>query len=53
MASRMQTTGDPNTIHVSSEFQRLVANDFVFDMLAETSIKGIGKRTTYNLRAKV
>lgn len=53
MASRMQTTGEPNTIHVTSEFQRLVANDFVFDMQPETNIKGIGKRCTYYLRAKV
>ncbi len=53
IAARLQTTADPNTIQVSSEFQKVVANEFEFELRGETAIKGIGKRITYFLRAKV
>ncbi|MEA2936754.1 MAG: adenylate cyclase [Alphaproteobacteria bacterium] len=48
-ASRMESYGEPDRIHVSAAFCKLAGDAFVFEERGETEIKGIGIARTYFL----
>jgi adenylate cyclase len=49
VASRMESHGVPNRIHVSSEFRAATAGCFTFEERGITEIRGIGSSPTYFL----
>ena len=48
-ASRMETFGEPNRIHVSTEMRRALGDDFLFEPRGPLEIKGKGVMETYFL----
>jgi adenylate cyclase len=48
-ASRMESGGQPDRIHVSEAFRKLAMNDFTFEERGEGQFKGIGTAHTYFL----
>jgi adenylate cyclase len=48
-ASRMESYGEPNRIHVSEAFRNLAAEKFVFEERGATEIKGLGATRTFFL----
>ena len=51
VASRMESHGVPDRIHVSSEFRAATAEYFTFEDRGTTEIRGIGQSRTYFLLA--
>ncbi len=51
VASRMESHGLPDRIHVSSEFRDAMAEHFTFEDRGITEIRGIGRSRTYFLLA--
>jgi adenylate cyclase len=51
VASRMESHGLPDRIHVSSEFRDAMAQHFTFEDRGITEIRGIGRSRTYFLLA--
>jgi adenylate cyclase len=49
VASRMESHGVADRIHVSSEFRAATAGNFTFEDRGVTEIRGIGKSQTYFL----
>ena len=47
VASRMESNGLPDRIHVSSEFRAATAEHFTFEERGITEIRGIGSAKTY------
>lgn len=48
-ASRMESHGTPNAIHITDETHREIAEDFVFEPRGEIAIKGKGQLRTWYL----
>eukprot|EP00002_Diphylleia_rotans_P003601 TRINITY_DN124_c0_g1_i13.p1 TRINITY_DN124_c0_g1~~TRINITY_DN124_c0_g1_i13.p1 ORF type:complete len:1006 (-),score=235.88 TRINITY_DN124_c0_g1_i13:351-3368(-) len=48
-ASRMQSHGDPNLIHVTSEVFELLSDEFNFEKRPKMQVKGKGEMQTYYL----
>ena len=51
MASRMESYGAPDRIHVSEAYRLATGASFVFEERGETEIRGIGQMRTYFLVA--
>lgn len=49
MASRLESTGAPNHIHVSAETHRLLGDRFLFEPRPPVDAKGLGMLETYTL----
>eukprot|EP00002_Diphylleia_rotans_P011037 TRINITY_DN218_c1_g1_i3.p1 TRINITY_DN218_c1_g1~~TRINITY_DN218_c1_g1_i3.p1 ORF type:complete len:805 (-),score=174.15 TRINITY_DN218_c1_g1_i3:167-2581(-) len=51
-ASRMQSHGEPNRIHVTTTFYEYAKDHFEFEKLPEMTVKGKGIMQTYYLQSK-
>jgi adenylate cyclase len=49
-ASRMESSGEPDRIHVSEAFRALTAGQFDYEERGTVDLKGIGELRTYFLR---
>ncbi|MEM7463977.1 MAG: adenylate/guanylate cyclase domain-containing protein [Pseudomonadota bacterium] len=53
IASRMESSGKPGEIHVTDDFKQVVGDEFSFEPLGVTELKGAGPHKTYFLREKI
>lgn len=53
IASRMESHGTPNRIHVSAASHELLKDSFLFEDRGVTAIKGKGDMQTYWLKGKI
>ncbi len=51
LAARLESSGEPGKIHVSSAFQEALAGDFTFTSRGPTTIKGVGETETWFLES--
>ena len=51
VASRLESNGVPGRAHVSSDFQRRLKQEFIFEERGAIAIKGKGEMETYFLVA--
>lgn len=51
-ASRMESHGIPNEIHITEETRRLLAGNYAFEERGEIDVKGKGMMRTYFLRGR-